>query len=97
MDRNLALEFVRVTEAAAIGAAGWIGRGDKRAADKAAVDEMRSRFNQIAFSGKVVIGEGEKDKAPMLFNGEEVGAGNGPRMDLAIDPLECTSSVAFRR
>ncbi len=97
MDRNLALEFVRVTEAAAIGAAGWIGRGDKRAADKAAVDEMRSRFNQIAFSGKVVIGEGEKDKAPMLFNGEEVGAGNGPRMDLAIDPLECTSSVAFGR
>ncbi len=97
MDRNLALEFVRVTEAAAIGAAAWIGRGDKNAADQAAVDQMRSRFNQIAFTGKVVIGEGEKDKAPMLYNGEEVGAGNGPRMDLAIDPLECTSSVAYGR
>jgi len=96
MDRNLALEFVRVTEAAAIAASQWIGKGDKHAADQAAVDEMRSRFNQIAFSGKVVIGEGEKDEAPMLYNGEVVGAG-GPAMDLAIDPLECTSSVAFGR
>ncbi len=97
MDRNLALEFVRVTEAAAIAAAKWIGKGDDKAADQAAVDQMRSRFNQIAFTGTVVIGEGEKDKAPMLFNGEDVGAGNGPRMDLAIDPLECTDSVAFGR
>lgn len=97
MDRNLALEFVRVTEAAAIAAAQWIGKGDDKAADQAAVDQMRNRFNQIAFTGKVVIGEGEKDRAPMLFNGEEVGAGNGPRMDLAIDPLECTDSVAFGR
>ncbi len=97
MDRNLALEFVRVTEAAAMAAAQWIGKGDKIAADQAAVDQMRSRFNQIAFTGKVVIGEGEKDKAPMLFNGEAVGAGNGPRMDLAIEPLECTDSVAFGR
>lgn len=97
MDRNLALEFVRVTEAAAIGAAKWIGRGDKNKADAAAVDAMRSRFNQIDFSGIVVIGEGEKDKAPMLYTGENVGTKKGPVMDLAIDPLECTSSVAYGR
>lgn len=97
MDRNLALEFVRVTEAAAISAAKWIGRGDKNAADQAAVDAMRSRFNQIDFSGTVVIGEGKKDKAPMLYTGEKVGKGKDPAMDLAIDPLECTSSVAHGR
>lgn len=97
MDRNLALEFVRVTEAAAISAARWIGRGDKIAADQAAVDAMRSRFNQIDFSGTVVIGEGKKDKAPMLYTGEKVGKNSGPQMDLAIDPLECTSSVAHGR
>lgn len=97
MDRNLALEFVRVTEAAAIAAAEWIGRGDKKAADGAAVDEMRARFNQINFSGTVVIGEGEKDEAPELYNGEHVGLGTGPAMDLAIDPLECTDSVAWGR
>lgn len=97
MDRNLALEFVRVTEAAAIEASKWIGRGDKNAADKAAVDAMRKRFNQINFKGKVVIGEGEKDQAPMLYNGEVVGQGDYPEMDLAIDPLECTSSVAYGR
>lgn len=97
MDRNLALEFVRVTEAAAISAAQWIGRGDKHAADGAAVDAMRSRLNQIDFSGTVVIGEGKKDKAPMLFTGEKVGKSKIPQMDLAVDPLECTDSVAHGR
>ena len=97
MDRNLALEFVRVTEAAAIAAAEWVGKGDKNAADGAAVDEMRSRFNQIDFSGRVVIGEGEKDEAPKLYTGEVVGKGKNPVMDLAIDPLECTDSVAWGR
>lgn len=97
MDRNLALEFVRVTESAAIAAARWVGRGDKNAADQAAVDEMRDRFNQIDFSGTVVIGEGEKDKAPKLYTGEKVGKGKEPVMDLAIDPLEATDSVALGR
>lgn len=97
MDRNLALEFVRVTEAAAIEAAKWIGKGDKNAADGAAVDAMRSRFNTIQFSAVVVIGEGSKDEAPMLYTGEKVGKGNGPLMDLAVDPLECTDSVAYGR
>jgi len=97
MDRNLALEFVRVTEAAAIAAAHWIGRGDKKKADGAAVEEMRKRFNQIDFSGTVVIGEGEKDEAPMLYTGENLGTKKGPVMDLAIDPLECTDSVAYGR
>jgi len=97
MDRNLALEFVRVTEAAAIEAAHWIGRGDKKKADGAAVAAMRARLNQIYFSGTVVIGEGEKDEAPMLYTGEKVGLGKGVQMDLAIDPLECTDSVAYGR
>ena len=97
MDRNLALEFVRVTEAAAIAAAAWIGRGDKHRADGAAVDEMRARFNQIDFSGRVVIGEGKKDEAPELYTGEKVGRGLRPAMDLAVDPLECTDSVAYGR
>lgn len=97
MDRNLALEFVRVTEAAAIAAARWVGRGDKHAADAAAVDEMRSRFNQIEFRGRVVIGEGKKDEAPELYTGERIGKGKGPAMDLAVDPLECTDSVAYGR
>ncbi|MCX7955897.1 MAG: class II fructose-bisphosphatase [Patescibacteria group bacterium] len=97
MDRNLALEFVRVTEAAAIEAAKWVGRGEKKKADGAAVSAMRKRFNQVDFKGKVVIGEGEKDEAPMLYNGEIVGTGQGPEMDLAIDPLECTDSVAWGR
>ncbi len=97
MDRNLALEFVRVTEAAAIAAARWIGRGDKNAADKAAVDAMRVRFNQIDFSGTIVIGEGSKDKAPELYTGEKVGKGIHPKMDIAVDPLECTDSVAYGR
>lgn len=97
MDRNLALEFVRVTEAAAIAAASWIGRGDKNAADQAAVDRMRTRFNQIDFRGRIVIGEGTKDEAPMLYIGEIVGKAKEPKMDIAVDPLDGTSSVAFGR
>jgi fructose-1,6-bisphosphatase II len=101
MDRNLALEFVRVTEAAAIAAAGWIGKGDKIAADGAAVDAMRLSFNQIDFSGRIVIGEGAKDEAPELYVGEELGKKNGhkhePIVELAVDPLECTDSVAYGR
>lgn len=97
MDRNLALEFVRVTEAAAIAAAHWVGRGEKNKADGAAVTAMRERFNRVDFVGTVVIGEGAKDEAPMLYTGEKVGTGNGPEMDLAIDPLECTDSVANGR
>ena len=97
MDRNLALEFVRVTEAAAIACARWMGKGDKNAADGAAVDEMRARFNQIDFRGRVVIGEGEKDQAPKLYTGEIVGKSKNPIMDLAIDPLEATDSVAWGR
>ena len=94
MDRNLALEFVRVTEAGAIAAAQWMGRGDKNAADQAAVDEMRDRFSHVDFRGEIVIGEGEKDEAPELYVGEKVGTGQGPEIDIAIDPLECTDSVA---
>jgi fructose-1,6-bisphosphatase II len=98
MDRNLALEFVRVTEAAAIAASKWIGKGEGKKADGAAVKEMRARFNQIDFQGRVVIGEGSKDEAPELFQGEKVGKGKkGPVFDLAVDPLECTDSVAFGR
>ncbi|MBT3419532.1 MAG: class II fructose-bisphosphatase [Candidatus Magasanikbacteria bacterium] len=94
MDRNLALEFVRVTEAAAIAASSWIGKGERKAADQAAVDEMRSRFNFVDFSGTVVIGEGQKDEAPELYVGETLGTGNGLEIDIAVDPLECTDSVA---
>ncbi len=95
MDRNLALEFVRVTEAAAIAAALWIGKGDKNKADRAAVDEMRDRFNQIDFSGKVIIGEGTKDEAPELYEGEILGKGKDQPMDIAVDPLEGTTNTAF--
>jgi len=94
MDRNLALEFVRVTEAAAISAAKWVGRGDKHSADGAAVKSMRDRFNDLDFSGKVVIGEGEMDEAPMLYIGEKLGRGTGIRVDIAVDPLEGTSITA---
>lgn len=98
MDRNIALEFVRVTESSAIAASAWIGKGDKMAADQAAVNEMRSRFNQIDFRAEVVIGEGEKDEAPMLFTHEIVGKAKGsPTIDLAVDPLEATDSVAYGR
>src|SRR5918999_1699478 len=89
-DRNLALELVRVTEAAAMAAGRWIGRGDKIAADQAAVDAMRIMLDTAAMAGIVVIGEGEKDEAPMLYNGEEVGNGQGPEVDVAVDPLEGT-------
>src|ERR1700694_5270100 len=93
-DRNLALELVRVTEAAAMGAARWVGRGDKEAADEAAVDAMRLMLDTVAMSGVVVIGEGEKDEAPMLFNGESVGNGTGSPVDVAVDPLEGTELTA---
>ncbi len=92
-DRNLALELVRVTEAAAIAASRWIGRGKKNEADGAAVEAMRKAFDQVAIDGTVVIGEGEMDEAPMLYIGEKVGMG-GPAMDIAVDPLEGTSITA---
>ncbi len=94
-DRNLALELVRVTEAAAMGAGRWIGRGDKNAADQAAVDAMRAMLDTVVMSGVVVIGEGEKDEAPMLYNGEPVGEGGGPEVDVAVDPLEGTRLTAL--
>jgi fructose-1,6-bisphosphatase II len=97
MDRNLALEFVRVTEAAAIASAQWIGKGNPKAADGAAVEAMRKRFATIDFQGKVVIGEGKKDEAPELYTGEILGSGVGPEVDIAVDPLECTDSVANGR
>jgi fructose-1,6-bisphosphatase II len=93
-DRNLALELVRVTEAAAMAAARWIGRGDKNSADRAAVDAMRAMLSTVDMDGVVVIGEGEKDRAPMLYNGERVGSGQGPRVDVAVDPLEGTRLTA---
>ena len=96
-DRNLALELVRVTEAAALAAARWVGRGDKEAADAAAVDAMRLLINTVPMDGIVVIGEGEKDEAPMLFNGEEIGDGSPPRVDIAVDPLEGTRLCAQGR
>jgi fructose-1,6-bisphosphatase II len=89
-DRNLAMELVRVTEAAALAAGRWIGHGDKNAADKAAVDAMRLMIDTVSMAGVVVIGEGEKDEAPMLFNGEQVGDGNGPATDVAVDPIDGT-------
>jgi fructose-1,6-bisphosphatase II len=94
-DRNLALELVRVTEAAALGAARWIGRGEKESADQAAVDAMRLMLDTVSMDGVVIIGEGEKDEAPMLFNGEEVGSGDGPQVDVAVDPLEGTRLTAL--
>src|SRR2546430_17674101 len=94
-DRNLALELGRVTEAAAMGAGRWIGRGGKNAADQAAVDAMRAMLDTVSMAGMVVIGEGEKDEAPMLFNGEEVGDGTGPEVDVAVDPLEGTRLCAL--
>jgi fructose-1,6-bisphosphatase II len=93
-DRNLALELVRVTETAAVAAAPWVGRGEKNLADKAAVEAMRKMINTVDMSGVVVIGEGEKDDAPMLHNGEEVGNGLGPSCDVAVDPIDGTSLTA---
>src|SRR5213076_849314 len=94
-DRNLALELVRVTESAATFASRWIGRGDKIAADQAAVDAMRLMINTVSMRGVVVIGEGEKDKAPMLYNGEPIGDGTSPQVDVAVDPLEGTRLTAL--
>jgi fructose-1,6-bisphosphatase II len=94
-DRNLALELVRVTEAAALAAGRWVGRGDKVAADGAAVDAMRLMIDSVSMDGTVVIGEGEKDEAPMLFNGERVGTGDGPGVDVAVDPIDGTRLTAY--
>jgi len=94
MDRNLALEAVRVTEAAALASARLMGLGDEKAADQAAVDAMRRAFDALPFAGRVVIGEGERDEAPMLYIGEEVGCADSPRIDIALDPLEGTTICA---
>src|SRR3954468_2439547 len=93
-DRNLALELVRVTEAAALASARLVGRGDKIAADQAAVDAMRLVLDTVGMNGTVIIGEGEKDEAPMLYNGEKIGDGTGPDVDIAVDPLEGTTLAA---
>ena len=93
-DRNLALELVRVTEAAAMAAGRWVGRGDKNGADGAAVEAMRALISTVSMKGLVVIGEGEKDDAPMLYNGEQVGDGNGPECDVAVDPIDGTTLTA---
>ncbi len=96
-DRNLAMELVRVTEAAALAAGRWLGRGDKEGADKAAVDAMRVVLNTSEMDGRVVIGEGEKDEAPMLFNGERIGGGGPPATDIAVDPIDGTTPTALGR
>ncbi|HEX5877140.1 MAG TPA: fructose-bisphosphatase class II, partial [Actinomycetota bacterium] len=93
-DRNLALELVRATEAAAISAARYVGRGDKNQVDQAAVDAMRPVLGSVGMRGVVVIGEGEKDQAPMLFNGEQVGNGAEPHVDIAVDPVDGTTAAA---
>src|SRR5690242_21536744 len=93
-DRNLALELVRVTEAAALAAARWVGKGEKEDADQAAVDAMRLLLDTVPMDGVVVIGEGEKDEAPMLYNGEKIGDGSPPEVDIAVDPLEGTRLTA---
>jgi fructose-1,6-bisphosphatase II len=95
-DRNLAMDLARVTEAAALAAGRWLGRGDKNAADQAAVDAMRLVLNTVAMEGVVVIGEGEKDEAPMLYNGEEIGMG-GPQCDIAVDPIDGTTLTSLGR
>ena len=94
IERNLGLDLVRVTETAAIGAARWLGRGDKEAVDQAAVDGMRLHLSTMDIDGVVVIGEGEKDEAPMLFNGEKVGSGSGMAVDVAVDPVDGTTLTA---
>ena len=97
MDRHVGLDLVRITEAAALACSRWMGRGDKNAADQAAVTAMRKSFDNVDIRGTVVIGEGERDEAPMLYIGEQVGSGWGPEVDIALDPLECTNSVAYGR
>ena len=94
-DRNLALELARVTEAGAMAAARWVGRGDKNGADGAAVNAMRQLISTVSMDGTVVIGEGEKDEAPMLYNGEAIGNGDPPAVDVAVDPLEGTRLTAL--
>ena len=96
-DRNLAMELVRVTESAALAAASWVGRGDKKGADGAAVDAMRNVLDTVSMDGIVVIGEGEKDEAPMLYNGERVGNGSKPLADVAVDPIDGTTLTAMGR
>ncbi len=96
-DRNMALELVRATEAAAMAAGRWMGRGDKNAVDKAAVNAMRYMLNTVSMDGIVVIGEGEKDQAPMLFNGEKLGLGCEPKVDIAVDPVDGTTLTALGR
>lgn len=96
-EKNLALDIVRITEAAALASARWLGRGDKEAGDGAAVDAMRVSFATLHIDGVVIIGEGEKDHAPMLYNGEKVGKGEGPRLDVAVDPVEGTNLLAYGR
>ena len=96
-ERNLALELVRVTEAAALAASRWMGRGDKNGADGAAVDAMREVLNHVQMDGLVIIGEGEKDEAPMLFNGETVGDGSEPQTDIAVDPIDGTTLTSLGR
>lgn len=96
-EKNLALDIVRITEAAALASARWLGRGDKEAGDGAAVDAMRVSFATLSIDGLVIIGEGEKDNAPMLYNGERVGKGTGPRLDVAVDPVEGTNLLAYGR
>ncbi len=96
-DRNLAMELVRVTEAAALAAGRWVGRGDKNSGDGAAVDAMRELLSTVSMRGTVVIGEGEKDEAPMLYNGEVVGNGEGPEVDVAVDPIDGTTLMAEGR
>src|SRR5712691_6294282 len=94
-DRNLAMELMRATEAAALAAGRWMGRGDKNAADGAAVEAMRVVLSSVRMEGVVVIGEGEKDEAPMLYNGEQIGDGSPPEVDIAVDPLEGTRLTAL--
>src|SRR5437660_2495759 len=96
-DRNLAMELVRVTEAAALAASRWVGRGDKEGADGAAVDAMRLVLHSVPMDGIVVIGEGEKDEAPMLYNGERIGDGSPPLTDIAVDPIDGTTLTAMGR
>src|SRR2546426_9283286 len=95
--RNLALDLVRVTEAAAMAAGRWVGKGDKERVDQAAVDAMRAVLSTVEMDGVVVIGEGEKDEAPMLFNGERVGTGRHPEMDVAVDPVDGTTHTSLGR
>ncbi len=96
-ERNLALDLVRITEAAALASARWLGKGEKKKGDQSAVDAMRLSFNAVNIQGRIIIGEGEKDKAPMLYNGEQVGSRQGPQVDVAIDPVEGTNLLAYGR